>query len=86
MTAMLLSAGSDPGSFSDPVSRGVVIKSKTYCLLQAQAKRWIKELECAKKYFQAIFDNDVLENLLCSFIFVESYLAKVIDWSKNPLQ
>ena len=47
-------------------------------VVNARVKQWIIQLECAKNLFKIIFDNEVLEDILCQFIFNESNLRKLL--------
>merc|ERR1719473_2104201 len=46
--------------------------------VSARVKEWIIQLECAKNLFKIIFDNEVLEDILCEFIFNEVNLRKLL--------
>lgn len=63
---MLLSAGLDP-------------EGKMHSMeIKAEVRRWLQALDCIKILVQKIFDNPVLESEICSFVYNEVNLRKIL--------
>ena len=50
---------------------------KTRDVLVKASRKWLQNLQCSREMFRDIFDNEELENDLCSFIYNEKSLRKI---------
>ena len=67
MSLMLLSVGSDPRNAEIPEN------------MKTEVRRWVASLDCAKRLFAKIFDNDSLERELRDFLYNEPFLRKALS-------
>merc|ERR1712167_125713 len=68
---LLLSVGIDP--------LDKVISGKFKRVVKPQVELWLAGIEAAKPCFEDIFDNEVLESLVLSFVFSEAFLRKALQ-------
>lgn len=87
MLLMLLACGMEPDDESINVLRQghrdhdeedhepFIIKTRD--VLVKASRKWLQNLQCSREMFRDIFDNEELENDLCSFIYNEKCLRKI---------
>merc|ERR1712167_87013 len=67
---MLLSVGADP-----ELPEGKTIPS----VMKPQIQSWIEQIDTAKPCLEALFDDEMLEQLLMGFVFNEAFLRKALE-------
>jgi len=76
---MLLSAGANPTFGSTPGFSAYLPRIEaTRHKIRAQVKLWLAGLDAAKLMLNNIFDNEELEKEICTFIFTEDHLRRVL--------
>merc|ERR1711924_125560 len=82
MLLMLLASGMEPDDKSiNMLKRGRNDFGESISTIRERLVRksehWLQSLQCSRKIFRDIFDNEELENDLCAFIYTEKNLRKI---------